>query len=331
MKLTELAAIKPAKQAAKVFESYFGNRIKFDAITPKQARTLLTRVRGLVNEHRQRPEFHYSENNSAYLQLMLMEQVLTKKIRETSTVGMASTAGAQMNQNVAAAKMSPVNLTTAAGDDKKQAMNKQQDAKVQAAGDKAKAGQTLSADEQKLVAGQKVAQSAGAVPGTPGTALQMEMRRLRTMYRTLKESEIQQAQVVLAAQDMVDQIQKMLEQVTSMQFKDLPALCDQIKNQVGIQQSQQFNTDANGALSGLVQNLQAAKGQLDQALGVVTGQAPAEIPGVDMGQDAGELGMPGDELGGDLPPAPEGDLDIDIDADIEEPAPAKGSLGRARR
>jgi uncharacterized protein YllA (UPF0747 family) len=39
----------------------------------------------------------------------------------------------------------------------------------------------------------------------------------------LRESEIQQAQVVLAAQDMVDRVQKMLEDTTEMQFKELPA------------------------------------------------------------------------------------------------------------
>jgi len=31
-------------------------------------------------------------------------------------------------------------------------------------------------------------------------------------------SEVQQAQVVLAAQDMVDKMQKMLEEITAMQF-----------------------------------------------------------------------------------------------------------------
>jgi len=133
-------------------------------------------------------------------------------------------------------------------------------------------------------------------------------------------SEIQQAQVVLASQDMVDQVQKMSEQVSAMQFKDLPALIDQIKNEVGVEQSTQYNADASAALSGLLQNLQGAKQQLEAALGVVTGQAP-QVPGEEMGA----------ELGGELPPelpAP-GEEDIDIDAEIEEPMAA--GLGRERR
>ena len=57
MKLQELAA-SPTKQAAKVFESYFGGRIRLDTISRRQTRDLLGRVRGLVKEHRKTPEFH---------------------------------------------------------------------------------------------------------------------------------------------------------------------------------------------------------------------------------------------------------------------------------
>jgi hypothetical protein len=78
---------------------------------------------------------------------------------------------------------------------------------------KASKGQNLTPDEQKLVA---------------GAALMKTENRLRNAYPYLKESEVQQAQVVLAAQDMVDKMQSMLEDTTEMQFKELPALVDSI-------------------------------------------------------------------------------------------------------
>jgi hypothetical protein len=146
------------------------------------------------------------------------------------------------------------------------------------------------------------------------------------LYRRLREaSEVQQAQVVLASQDMVDQVQKMSEQISAMQFKDLPALVDQIKNEVGVDQAMQFNTDATAALAGLLQNLQGTKTQLEQALGVVTGQAPV-VPGADMDTD----------LTGELPaelPAPDAeeiDTDIEVDDGSDSGALA-ASLGRGRR
>jgi hypothetical protein len=152
----------------------------------------------------------------------------------------------------------------------------------------------------------------------------------------LKESEVQQAQVVLAAQDMVDKMQSMLEDASEMQFKELPALVDSIKNQVGIDQAAQFNTDATAALTGLVQNLQGAKQQLDQALGVVTGATPPPDAGM-----AAMGGVPGGDMAAADDMAAAGMDDLDAAAGIagdeiapppEEPGPvSSAALGRAKR
>ena len=278
MKLNELAVVSPTKQAAKVFESYFGNRISFEAMSQKQARGMLKRVRNLIAEHRRTPEFHRSERNPAYLKLVMMEQALATQATAPGTTQMTpqQQAGMQATQI---------------------AQNKSQLQK------EIKDLQATLAEKQKQLT---------------NPTMTMENRRSR---RLREASEIQQAQVVLAAQDMVDQVQKMSEQVSAMQFKDLPALVDQIKNEVGVDQATQFNGDASAALSGLLQNLGGAKQQLEASLGVVTGQAPV-VPGDDMGAP---------DMGGEMPPelpAPgEEDIDAEMDANIE---PAAG-LGRERR
>jgi len=290
MKLQELAVVSPTKQAAKVFESYFGNSVPFEQLTRPQARHMLNRVRSLISEHRRQPAFHRSEQNPAYLKLVVMEQGLTSKLNEidtpVATAGGVATAPAQNPQQAQAA------------------MALQQQQKKKEIQDQIKVKQKELQDLQKQ--------------------LTMPMAEAR---RRIAESEVQQAQVVLASQDMVDQVQKMIEQVTAMQFKDLPALVDQVKNQIGVDQAMSFNQEVTGALTGLTQNLQGSKTQLEGALGVVTGQAPT-VPGEDMGAPAPELGAE------ELPPAPEGEeeIDVDIDADIEEPADASAAnLGRARR
>ena len=296
MKLNELAAQRPAKQITKVYESYFGKGIKFDSLTASQARTMLRKVRGMLGEARQTTSRHHSEKNPAYLKLMVMEQALTARLNEMEGTGSVPTA------QTAAKPTTTV------------------DPKLKAAQDKLKKGLTLSAEEQKLV----------------NTAAAMAMEnKLRRAYRMLKESEVQQAQVVLAAQDMVDKMQGMLEDVSELQFKELPALVDSIKNQVGVDQAAQFNTDATAALTGLLQNIQGAKQQLDAALGVVTGQAPAGDAVADLAAAGGDMAAAGDDLAaaGDVAPMPpEGadDLDAAAAAAAEEPAGGPG-LGRARR
>jgi hypothetical protein len=227
---------------------------------------------------------------------MMMEQALAGKMME-----LALPAGTANPQAQAAATV---------------AISKIKDPKIQAAMKKSQAGQNLNPDEQQLIAAQAM------MPQTEG--------RKRGLYNVLRESEIQQAQVVLAAQDMVDRMQKMIEEVTALQFKDLPALVDQIKNQVGVDQSLQFNQDATSALGGLVQNLQGSKQQLEQALGVVTGQAPT-IPGDDMGADMGADMDMGVDMGADMDvDAPVGDMELDAEIEPEDSKPSV-SLGRGRR
>ena len=309
MKLQELAVATPTKQAAKVFENYFGDRVNFEQVSAQQAKGMLRRVRATIAEHRRTPEFHHSERNPAYLKLVVMEQALTARIME-QPVGM-STASTAAGTGAYVDNMPNAQSTTGNMQKQQAAMALQRQQKQRQLDDEDK---QLTKQTQDIAARKAAIQKEKAM-----------MERRGSLKQRLKEaSEVQQAQVVLASQDMVDQVQKMSEQVSAMQFKDLPALVDQIKNEVGVDQAMQFNTDATAALAGLLQNLQGAKTQLEAALGVVTGQAPI-VPGADMGAaDAG--------LGGEMPaelPAP-GEEEIDVtDIDVEEPAAA--GLGRERR
>ena len=76
MKLQDLAVPNTSKNFSKVFESYFGSKYQFDQLSPVQARQLLVRVRGALNETRRSPAFHQSEKNPAYLKMVMLEQAL---------------------------------------------------------------------------------------------------------------------------------------------------------------------------------------------------------------------------------------------------------------
>jgi len=309
MKLQELSAPKPSKQIAKVFESYFGSRIRFDQLTRAQTQAMLQKVQGVLREHRGTTARHHSEKNPKYLQLVMMEQALSSRLKEAALPGSPTAPAAPGAPAAPAAPGAPASPAVAGAVAK--------DPKLAAALKKSQGGQTLTPEEQKMVA---------------GAAMMQAESRLRRAMRRLNESEVQQAQVVLAAQDMVDKMQGMLEDVTELQFKELPALVDSIKNQVGMEQAQQFNADATAALAGLVGNLQGAKQQLDAALGVVTGQAPpaaaAGAMGADIAAGAADMGAAGADM------SAAGDMGADLDAELPpepgmEPAPA--ALGRAKR
>jgi len=311
MKLTDLATPKKSRQVTRVFESYFGTKMPVNKLTVREAQAMLKRVRGVIAEHQRSPSRHTSERNPAYLKLVMMEQALTSRIKEEEVP--VPSMSSSTNPSTSTATTPPPSGSQNTVDIK--------DPKMAQALKKSAAGQNLNPEEQKMVASQ---------------AMMAAESRLRRAYRYLKESEVQQAQVVLAAQDMVDKMQSMLEDTTEMQFKELPALVDSIRNQIGMDQATQFNSDVTGALQGLVQNLQGAKQQLEAALGVVTGQpvaldtsmaasgmpGAAPMPGAGMAPDE-MAGMAAGEVAGGVPP---------VGADLETGAPApKAALGRARR
>lgn len=294
MKLNELGAKRQTEKIAKVMESHLGARVNFDRIRQDQARALLSKVRAQLREHKASPSRHYSERNPDYLKLVMMEQALVSRIAEAMPA--APVTG---NQQVVGIDL--------------------KDPKVQATMKKAQSGQNLTPDEQKTV-------TAIASMQKESRRKMRESRRAATRRR-LSESEIQQAQVVMAVQDMVDRMQKMMEDISEMQFKDLPALTNSIKNDMGMEQASSFQSSASAALTQLLSAVQEGKTQMEQAQAAVTGQAPV-VPGDEMGA-AGDM-----DLGAGVPP--EDDLDLGLDANLppegeEEELPPAAGLGRERR
>lgn len=134
----------------------------------------------------------------------------------------------------------------------------------------------------------------------------------------IENEEVDRSQVVLAAQDMVDNVQKMIENVSDMLVKELPALTDSIQSEVGVTQSDQFNQQVKQALTTLQASLQQSQETLKSALNVVTGQGAGfeqqmqqdmagqmpTLPDQEMGMPGQEMSMPPTELGAEEIPEP---------------------------
>ena len=117
----------------------------------------------------------------------------------------------------------------------------------------------------------------------------------------LVEGEVGNAEVLLAAKNMVDSIQDAIEKVGKMQNEQLPELLDSIRDQIGSEQAEGFKNAVGTTLDTLMGNLQSAREGVDGGVRILTGE-----------QVDNPMAMPGDDLsGGDagLPPAPGSDLD----------------------
>lgn len=158
------------------------------------------------------------------------------------------------------------------------------------------------------------------------TAHYSELKSLPQYNQNLivENEEVEKSQVILAAQEMVDSIQKMVEQVSDMLVKELPAVVDGVNSEVGTNEGEQFNSQVAEALTSLQAALTQSQGTVKAALGGITGQGGDMAAGGlgDMGGDMGELGgdMGGEELGDEM------------DAEMPEEEPEElANVGRAVR
>jgi hypothetical protein len=140
------------------------------------------------------------------------------------------------------------------------------------------------------------------------------------------ESEMGQAQAILAAKDMVDSIQDMLEEVSKMQNEQMPALLDTIRDQIGMEQADAFKASVEPLLANMVQQLGSARGTADDAARALAGEQVAQP--MNMGMAAG---APIDSVPGEMPPA---DMASDIDSDsfsATDAAAGPTVVGREKR
>ena len=141
-------------------------------------------------------------------------------------------------------------------------------------------------------------------------------KKKKTESKQVTESEVEQAQVILAAQDMVDKIQGYIEDISNMRYEDLPAVVDQMRNELGVNHAQNFADASVGVLDTLLTQLNDAKSSMEGSMSGITGQAPITADSMDEPVD--------DMEPADAPPA-------DDAADLEPEVDPTDNLGREKR
>jgi hypothetical protein len=241
MKLTEFdnKKISTAKQA---LNEHYSLPFNTKRMTVTETKSMLSKVRGLINETKSSTEFYQSQTSPSYMKLVFMEQALADHFSYLQSL--------------------------------------------------------------------------------PKTRIVVE------------NEEVEKSQVVLAAQDMVDQIQKMVEEVSDMLVKELPALTSGVQSEIGVNESETFNQQVTEALTSVQAALTQSKGTMQSALNGITGQGGDMMNPADdaFGDDSGDMSADMD-MSADLAGDGEEDFSVDDDISIEEPdeeVPV-GGAGRLKR
>lgn len=102
----------------------------------------------------------------------------------------------------------------------------------------------------------------------------------------LDDADLEQAEVILAAQGMSKEFQDMIENVADMLGSDLITLVDQIKAKFGDGAGEQFGTAIKGAIESAMDTLTQAKDSIDGAISGLTN--PTAAPAMDLDVDSEE-------------------------------------------
>lgn len=150
------------------------------------------------------------------------------------------------------------------------------------------------------------------------------MKKQKTLESKLMEDDLASAEVLLAAQELVDKLQKMVEDIAEMQVQELMPIVDAMKSEVGFDVAEAYNSQAEAALSTLLDQAKSAKEQLEnatlQAQGKpVNGSAktPMAEPNTDMDMDMDmDMDASMDDFGGeDAAAGPENDIGRELKAE----------------
>jgi len=154
-------------------------------------------------------------------------------------------------------------------------------------------------------------------------------------HRKLLEDEMKQAEVILAAKDIVDRLQSMTEDLSKIINEELPPLGDSIRDTISADKSSQFVSSVTDLLNQVLDSVKQARAGVDSSTRALTGDS------ADMDTGMGDAGMPGAE-GGDVAGGEEGFAGLGQAPDMAMPsAGGEGdpfgadekvtSVGRARR
>jgi len=132
----------------------------------------------------------------------------------------------------------------------------------------------------------------------------------------LREGAQEQAELVMAAKELVDTVGKWLQDTAEMQSESMLKLSDAIRDELGQEQADQFQQSVKPTLEALYQALEASRGALTQGVSLLTGEggaAPQEMGA----EPAPEGEMEPVEGGAEMGAAPEAGMEAPPEAGME--------------
>ena len=307
MKLDDLQTPGSAAAMAQLLKKHHGIQMPVDQMPTLTATTMLENVQRKLTKFRNTHASHVAERNSDYLALLMVEQTLRAKIaEETPTFGselkkiggtlkntVKDTVGdviGAVKTNVPGANVYSAVTKPVPGESPRDMYSRLRGSadKSMMPGVRAYSG-AVSAASTKLGIDHntlKVLANKPSLSAKDAQTLAQAMQQLlknpgaiqainKLTESVVMESLVGEAEVVLAAKDMVDRIQDMVETLGKMVNEELPALNETIRDTMTSEQADAFTGSATEAINSALEYVRETKNSLDSFTRELAGEEAA--------------------------------------------------------
>ena len=366
MNLNDLSPNASSKKILETVEKRFGFKVDMNSLTVQKAVQMLTQVRESLNSYKRSNNYYAAEKSREYMEKVLIAESLvawlneakkrrasastkpdfpdldkdrntkepiTKAAQDAAQDAAKEKEGSTAKKKPATKKaMSPaqekifgkkkkaVKETSKKAAKKKMSVKKMKEAR-----------QTLKIKESYFKG--KYRKDASDVMKTLAARAGLTESINSRNLRSIMEGETEAASLILAAKDLVDSVQDMLEDLGTMMTEKLLPLSDKIREEMGAEMADNYKNQVSDILNTAFQSMQTTREGMDQASRILTGEESGAMTPVGGEEPAAPEGG---ELGGaELPPEtgeevpPEGGEEAPATADAA--AGGAASIGRERR
>ena len=290
MNIREISKPVTAKSLNESLARKFGKKIALEQFTLEQLENVRNKLRTTLSQVETNESFNVVQSES-YQKNKLFLDVLNAEITERSEV----------TSEAAKPDFADIDGDGDKDEDMKKAAKDKKDG-----GDKDKApAKGLSDKQKKLPAG-------------------LQKAIAKKNESVVKEGAEDQAELVMAAKDMVNRVTGWMEDTAEMQTESMLELADAIRDEQGQEKSDAFVQTVKPALEGMYTAMESTRQSLTQGVGLLTGEAE---PATDMGVDPEADMEPTVDM---EEPAADADLDVSLDA-AGAAAGGDEEAGRAKR
>jgi len=343
MNLNDLSPNASSKKILETVEKRFGFKVDMNSLTVQKAVQMLTQVRESLNSYKRSNNYYAAEKSREYMEKVLIAESLVAWLNEAKKAkpdfldidkdgdteepmkkAAKEKEGSTAKKKPAKKAMSPAQEKIFGKKKKAVKETSKKPAKKKMSVKKMKeARQTLKIKESYFKG--KYRKDASDVMKTLAARAGLTESINSRNLRSIMEGETEAASLILAAKDLVDSVQDMLEDLGTMMTEKLLPLSDKIREEMGAEMADSYKNQVSDLLNTAFQSMQATREGMDQASRILTGEESGAMTPVGGEEPAAPEG--GELAGEEVPP--EGGEEAPATADTA--AGGAASIGRERR